>query len=88
MTVRSGNPAVLIVNHQFTALIPADVSSSVCGILFCIEMTGRAFCSASFNIPTTLSVRYYMMCFPGHTLHLSRRLCVVRYCGVHTSGVG
>ena len=71
MAVGSLDFSFFAMNDKLAVLIDADLAASFFRFRFCIAMDGSSAGAAFYNIPTALSVWYYVMrfsrhCYPPH----------------------
>ena len=61
MAIRLSNPAILIMNYQFSSLVLANFTGNINRLFFCSDMGRSAIGTAPFNVPPAIRVMYYMM---------------------------
>lgn len=76
MAITPADPAVLVVNSQFCALIPAHYAPAVHSITLGLVMAADAAGAATLDVPSTARVRDYMMAVGSlaHGLYLQAAL--------------
>ena len=61
MAIATSDPAIPIVNTQFSSLIAADLSRSIDSNTFCFEVAARPLRATSPDVPTAVWIGDNMM---------------------------